>query len=76
MRYFFDIRDDLYTADDDTGEEHVSLEAARQEAVKIATSIAADLFASNGSEVRVIVRDERAPLLEVTVTLATKELVK
>lgn len=74
MRYFFDIRDDFYSADDDTGEELPSINAARREAVVIATSVASDLFAEPGSEVRIVVRDEGGPLLEVTVKLSTNEL--
>lgn len=73
MRYFFDIRDDFYSADDDAGEEFPSLDDARREAVKIATSVASDIFMARGSEVRVVVRGEQQPVLEVTVKLSTRE---
>src|SRR3569833_3410503 len=72
MRYFFVIRYDFFSADDDTGEDLPSNDAARREAVKTATSVASDLFITNGSEVRVIVRSEQGPLLEVTVKLTIK----
>ncbi|AWL93011.1 hypothetical protein CIT37_12935 [Bradyrhizobium ottawaense] len=74
MRYFFDIRDDSYSADDDAGEYLPDIDAARREAVRIATQIAGDIFLAKGSEVRVVVRGELKPLFEITVKLKTKDL--
>lgn len=74
MRYFFDIRDDFYSADDDAGEDLPDIDAARREAVRIATHIASDIFVANGSEVRGVIRGEQKPLFEVTVKLNTKDL--
>jgi Domain of unknown function (DUF6894) len=74
MRYFFDIRDDFFAAEDDQGEELAGPDIARREAVKVATSIAEDLFVANGSEITVIVRDEERPLFEIIVNLRTRDL--
>ncbi|MGC2775167.1 MAG: hypothetical protein WA418_05940 [Bradyrhizobium sp.] len=74
MRYFFDIRDNFYAADDEDGVEYSDSAAARREALKVATSIAEDLFIANGSEISVTVRDKDGPLFELIVNLQTKEL--
>lgn len=74
MRYFFDIRDDFYASDDPDGEELAGPEAARREAIKIATSIAGDVFVSNGAKVAVTVRDGQRSLFEVIVTLSAEEI--
>jgi hypothetical protein len=75
MRYFFDIRDDFYSADDADGEELSGVDAAHREAVKVATSIAGDLFIAKGSEITVTVRDEQRPLFAISVNLSRKDLV-
>jgi hypothetical protein len=43
MRYYFDIRDDHYAADDQEGTELGGNDAAWQEAIKTATMIAGDV---------------------------------
>jgi hypothetical protein len=75
MRYFFDIRDDFYSAEDMDGEELPGIDAAHKEAIKVATSIAGDLFVAKGSEITVTVRDEQRPLFAVSVNLSRKDLV-
>ncbi len=74
MRYFFDIRDDFYAAEDNDGEELAGIEAARREAVRVASSIAGDLFASEGSAITVTVRDENRPVFEVNVNISRRNL--
>ncbi|WLB24120.1 DUF6894 family protein [Bradyrhizobium japonicum] len=74
MRYFFDIRDDFYSADDADGEELSGIDAAHREAVKVATSIAGDVFVAEGFEITVTVRDEERPIFEVSVNLNRKDL--
>jgi hypothetical protein len=73
MRFYFDIQDDFYIASDDAGGDFPSVEAARREAVTVATSIARDLFMANGSQVTVTVRDDVKPLWQMTVTLTRKD---
>jgi len=74
MRYFFDIRDDFYAAVDDQGQELTDPDAARREAVKLAISIARDVFAADGAEITVTTRSEEQSLFDVTVTLRTRDL--
>jgi hypothetical protein len=74
MRYFFDIRDDFYAANDDDGAEFSDPATARREAVKVATSIAEDIFTAHGSQIAVTVRDNEGPLFEIIVNLKTKTL--
>jgi len=74
MRFYFDIRDDFYTAVDAEGVNLPTVEAARKEGSDLAASIARDLFQSNGSQVVVTVRDDAKPLFELTLTLTQKDL--
>lgn len=74
MRYFFDVRDDFYAAVDDQGSELTDHDAARREAVRLATSIAPDVFAADGAEITVTIRSEEQSLFDVSVTLRTRNL--
>ena len=74
MRYYFDNDDDFYSANDDAGEELSGIDAARHEAVKVATSIARDLFTANGSGITVTVRDKTQAVFEVSVSLSRRDL--
>lgn len=69
-RYYFDIDDDQYSIADTHGSDFSSPEAARQEAIVIATSIARDIFPSGvGARVSVSVRDEQDRLFTATVAM-------
>jgi hypothetical protein len=74
MRYFFDIRDDFYAAVDDEGLELPDFNAARREAVRVATAIARDVFAADGAEITVTIRSEEESLFDINITLRTKDL--
>ena len=74
MRYYFDIRDNFYASEDDLGVEMSGVDAARQEAVKVASSIAGEVFLAKGSEVIVRVRDQERPLFEVALSLCERDL--
>ena len=74
MRYFFDIRDDFYAANDDDGADFLDPAAARREALRAATTIAEDLFIANGSAIKVTVWDDDGPLFEIVVYLKMKDL--
>ena len=74
MRYYFDVRDDFYSAEDEKGEELADVDAARREAVRVATSIAGDVFGADGSSITVRVRDQVQPLFELRVSLSRREL--
>ena len=74
-RYYFDINDDQFSIVDTHGTDLSGLEAAKKEAVMIATSIARDIFPSGGgASVRINVRDEHTRLFTATVALQLTEL--
>jgi hypothetical protein len=70
-RYYFDIEDDRLSTVDHEGEEFSGLEAARQNAIFTAASLAKDLFLSGGSQVTVSVRSETGALFDATIVLKT-----
>ena len=74
MLYFFDIRDDFYAAVDDQGLELTGLDAARREAVRLATAIAPDVFAADGAEITVTIRNEDQTMFEVSVSLRARDV--
>jgi len=74
MRYYFDIQDDFVAVADSEGSEYRSLEVATREAIAAVTSIARDVFTSQGAQVTLTVRSEDKPLFEMTVRLDRKEL--
>jgi hypothetical protein len=76
MRYYFDIRDDFLALSDEEGTEYASLEAAGNDAIVTATSIARDVFTANGSRVTLTVRREDGPVFEMTLTFSRKEFRK
>jgi hypothetical protein len=67
MRYYFDLHDDVFSAEDKDGVDLPSVENARQKAIDIARSVARDLFNANGSNVLVTVRNDTKPLFALTV---------
>ena len=73
MRYYFDIQDDFVAVADSEGSEYRSLEVATREAIAAVTSIARDVFTSQGAQVTLTVRSEDKPLFEMTVRLDRKE---
>ena len=74
-RYYFDINDDQYSIADTDGSDLSGPEAARKEAIMIATSIARDTFPSGGgASVSVSVRDERERLFTATVAMELTQL--
>jgi hypothetical protein len=73
MRFYFDIEDDHYSAKDENGVDLSNVDAARQHASKVATSVAWDLFEAGGSKVVVTVRDETRSRLAVSVELSLKQ---
>ena len=72
-RFYFDVRDDFYSADDNVGSDLAGVETARREAVRLVTSIATDVFNANGSGVTVKVRDDDRALFEVSVSLSCRD---
>ena len=69
-RYYFDIDDDQYSIADFHGADFSGPEAAKKEAIIIATSIARDMFPSGGgAKVSVSVRDEEERLFTATVAM-------
>jgi hypothetical protein len=73
MRFFFDIDDDHYSAKDGNGVDLPDVDAARQHASKVATSVAYDLFEAGGSKVVVTVRDDARSRLALSVELSLKQ---
>jgi hypothetical protein len=73
MRFYFDIRDDFYSATDHDGVNLPTVDAARKEGSDIAASIARDLFRSSGSRVVVTVRNDERPVFELTLTLTQED---
>lgn len=74
-RYYFDIDDDQYSIADTHGADLSGPEAAKKEAIMIATSIARDIFPSGGgARVSVSVRDEQERLFTATVAMEFTEL--
>lgn len=74
-RYFFDIDDDQYSIQDIHGSDLPGPDAAKKEAIMVATSIARDIFPSGGgARVSVKVRDERDPLFLATVVMNFEQL--
>ena len=69
-RYYFDIADDQYSIADTEGADFSEPEAAKREAIMIATSIARDLFPSGGgARVSVSVREQQERLFTATVAM-------
>jgi hypothetical protein len=73
MRYYFDVHDDVYSAQDKDGIDLPSVNEARKKAYEIATSIAQDVFNAGGSKLLVTVRDHTKPLFALTVTLSIED---
>jgi hypothetical protein len=73
MRFYFDIHDDYYSAQDEQGIDLANAEAARQHANKVATSVACDVFEASGSQLTVTVRDGTRPLFALVLTLSLRQ---
>jgi hypothetical protein len=71
MRYYFDIRDDHYAADDQEGTALGGNDAAWQEAIKTATMIAGDVFIAGGSAVTVTVRNSSEPIFAIRLSMTS-----
>ncbi|WP_027518659.1 hypothetical protein [Bradyrhizobium sp. WSM1417] len=74
MKFYFDIKDDFFAAVDEDGVDLPGPEAAEREAIAMATSIARDVASAKGAQVLITVRNEKHPLLELSVTVARKAL--
>lgn len=73
-RYYFDIDDDQYSIADTDGADLPGPEAAKREAIAIATSIARDIFPSGGAKVSVSVREQEERLFTATVAMEFTQL--
>ena len=68
-RYYFDIHDDQFSTIDDTGAELVGVEAAKAHAIRVAASVAQDIFPRGQRELVVAVRDAEKPVFSAKVVL-------
>jgi uncharacterized protein DUF6894 len=68
-RYYFDIHDDQFSTIDDAGAELVGMEAAKAHAIRVAASVAQDIFPRGCHEVAVAVRVAEKPVFSAKVVL-------
>ncbi|WP_441235332.1 DUF6894 family protein [Bradyrhizobium sp. 930_D9_N1_4] len=73
-RFHFDIHENGRFIPDETGQDFVDAEGARKEAVLTGASIARDAFiAGSAHRVVVAVRENGAPRMNISITLAVED---